>query len=90
MKRFLYTLLLIGSVLYAPWWVSLVIGGAGVFYFPMYLEAIIAGVVFDLLYGYTAGLPLGFGILGLLASLVVYASVGRFKANLRYTDRTLL
>ena len=90
MKRFLYALLLIGSVLYAPWWVTLVVGGVGVFYFPLYLEVFAAGVLFDLLYGYQVGLPLGFGILGLMGSLVLYVSVGRFKANLRTPDRALL
>ena len=51
MPRILADIILAGSVLFLPWWASLLIGSAFFFAFDFYYELLIAGLLADLLYG---------------------------------------
>lgn len=86
MKRFFFTVMAIGFLLYAPWWMTILVLGVGVFYFEFYIEAIILGFLFDVLYGVSGSAAYGFGILGFLGGVVLYFGVTRLKTNLRYTN----
>lgn len=69
-KRIIFDLIILGAVLYLPWWVVLVLGLFGTFYWAPFYEIILIGVLVDILYG-SQSLPLG-GTLGLIIALMVY------------------
>lgn len=49
--RIILNLLLLLSVLFMPFWVSVLVGLAGIILFPFYIEALILFLLSDLLYG---------------------------------------
>jgi len=50
-KRILYSSVVIMFVFIFPWWVSIVFALAGAFYFKLYIELIVVGVIIDSIYG---------------------------------------
>jgi len=53
----------------------------GVFIFPFYGEAILFGVLADLLYG--TNILYGFGIIGLVSSVIIFTAMLRIKKAIR-------
>lgn len=51
MKRKLFGIFLVLTALIFPWWVSLTLVFFGALYFENLYEAIVAGLILDLLYG---------------------------------------
>ena len=49
--RILASLVLLFSVLFMPYWVSIILGIIGIMYFPLYFEAVIIFLISDLLFG---------------------------------------
>lgn len=82
-KRFLFTIILLVAVLYAPWWLTLILALGGAFYFSAYYEVIALGVLIDLLYGMRGGLGAGYGVWGVAISLVLFFGLERIKRELR-------
>jgi len=82
-KRIIFTLLLLGAALYAPWWLTLLVAMYGTFCFPRYYEVIILGVVADLFYGIPGGMFVGYGAAGLFAGVVIFVLFERVKRELR-------
>ena len=83
MKRAIFTLFFLGILIYAPWWIVCIVAVSGTFLFPWYVEVIVAGLLFDLLYG-ALGLSLfGFGILGFVTAVVLFFGIQKIKENLR-------
>lgn len=83
MKRALFDLVLIGAVLYAPWWLTLIFAATGIFYFPSFYEVIVAGLLVDLLYGVVGGVYAGYGIAGFIAGFIIFLVLERVKHELR-------
>ncbi len=69
-KRIFFDLILLAAVFYTPWWVVVVLGFIGAFYYPLYYEVIVAGLLIDILYG-ASSFPLG-GVYGILGATVVF------------------
>lgn len=82
-KRILFTLFLLGAVLYAPWWLMLIVAICGTFYFPRYYEVIIIGVIADIFYGTPGGIFVGYGAQGLFAGVIIFVLLERVKRELR-------
>ncbi len=79
--RVFYDVVLTLSILFAPWQVIFVLGIFGAFLFPRFIEIIIAGVLFDLLYA-----PTGVGLtafFGTISSIFLYGSIEYAKTHLR-------
>ena len=82
-KRILFTLFLLGAVLYASWWLVLLVAIFGAFYFPQYYEVIILGVFADIFYGTPGGMFVGYGAQGLIAGVALFIVLERIKRELR-------
>lgn len=83
MKRALFGFVFLGVILYASWWVVLAVMLSGLFLFPWYVEAVIGGILFDILYGVQGSLLFGFGMLALIVSIISFFAMEKFKKNLR-------
>jgi len=50
-KRIFLDSILFLSIFFLPWWITLIIGGALVYFFDSFFEILIVGLVLDTLYG---------------------------------------
>lgn len=82
-KRIFFTVFLLGAVLYAPWWMTLLVAMCGTFYFPRYYEVIVLGLAADLFYGVPGGMFVGYGAAGLFVGVVIFTLFERIKRELR-------
>ncbi len=82
-KRIAANLVLVIALFFAPWWVTLTLGIIATFYFSFYYELIVAGALFDILYGVTADATFGYNVLGFLVTTVVFLLIERIKKELR-------
>lgn len=80
-KRIIFNLLLLGVIFYTPWWVVATVAFIGAFLFPSFYEIILAGVLFDLLYGISSH-PMR-GALGLVVAIVLFVVARRLKRAVR-------
>lgn len=83
-KRVIFTILLLFSMLFLPFWISAILALIGIFYFDFYLEAFVIFLLADLLYSTTQTrfLELSF-INALVVSLVII--LGEFvKRNSKF------
>ena len=87
-KRVLFDLLLLFLIFFVSWWIILVLLAFGVFKFPVYFEAILFGVIIDLLYGTVVSF--GFGVIGLFSTLFVFIVMVRVKYAVRPAYSTKL
>lgn len=83
MKRIFFTVLLLGTVLYAPWWLTLIVAICGTFYCSRYYEVIVLGVFADLFYGTPGGVFIGYGAEGFLVGIALFVLIERIKRELR-------
>ncbi|HAT68525.1 MAG: hypothetical protein A2481_02270 [Candidatus Yonathbacteria bacterium RIFOXYC2_FULL_47_9] len=81
--RISFTVLLLSAVLYAPWWLALLLALWGAFYFSRYYEIILLGVLTDLLYGTSGGMLIGYGMEGFLLGAAIFVAMERIKRELR-------
>ena len=51
MKRVVFDIILIAVVVLLPWWVSVILSLAAIFYFNNFFEAAFVGLLLDSLYG---------------------------------------
>ncbi|MFA5997659.1 MAG: hypothetical protein WC791_04225 [Candidatus Paceibacterota bacterium] len=69
-KRIIVNLVLLGAVIYLPWWAVMVIASIAAFLCAPYYEIVAFGVLFDILYG-TNTISFG-GVIGLVASVCIF------------------
>lgn len=81
-KRTLVDLLLLVSVLNGWWIVAVVIGLIATWTFNYFIEIIIAGIIFDSIFGYTATLGL-WGYIGTITSILIFIVISWSKNVLR-------
>ncbi len=82
-KRIFFTIILLGAVMFTPWWFVLALSLFGVFYFSTYYEIIAIGILVDLLYGIGGGIFSGYGLLGFTSAVVICFSFERIKREIR-------
>ncbi len=82
-KRIIFGLVLTLAIFYAPWWGLFTLVIFGTFYFHRYYEVFAAGILFDFLYGFIGSIFFGFGIMGLVASIVIFFGIERAKKEIR-------
>lgn len=81
--RIITNIVIVISILFLPWWATVLLVCAGILLFPHFYEAIIAGVLMDVLYGVSM-----VSFSGFVAVFTVIFSLGyllgeRFKKNVR-------
>lgn len=83
MHRILADIILIGSVLFLPWWAALLVGGAFFFIFDCYYELLAAALLTDLLYGAPLSKFGGFGAVYSAGVAVMFAFLYLIKKRMR-------
>ncbi len=83
LKRIAYNIVLVTSLFFAPWWVTLTLGVIATFYFSSYYELIVLGALFDILYGATVSTAFGYNVLGFVVSVGLFLVIQRAKRELR-------
>ncbi|NTV44764.1 MAG: hypothetical protein HGA67_03675 [Candidatus Yonathbacteria bacterium] len=80
-----YGVTLLLSVLFLPWWVTLVLGIAGTIVFPRYVEIIVSGILLDFMYAapHTSVPGLSIPAVHTLISIVMYAAIVFVKNRMR-------
>jgi len=81
--RILASFLLLFSVLFMPFWVSLLLALAGVFYFSIFWEAVALLFLSNLLYG--AGDPSAIFI-SLLIYTIIFIAIEMLKKKIKFYD----
>lgn len=82
MQRYIIASIVIVSAFMLPWWVPAAVSLYGALRFPFFLEALVAGVIIDVLYGThdILGIP-GFAVLCALVLIIVMTFV---RSRIRY------
>ena len=80
-NRIIFSLIVLASVFYMPWWIVATLSLIGVYLYNQYYEIILFGGLIDLLYG-SSSMPLG-GIYGLLGATFVYYVASYAKNRVR-------
>lgn len=82
--RILSFFLLLFSVIFMPFWVSVLLGLGAMAYFPIYAEVVVISLLLDLLYG--APEPKFFGItfVSLIISTITLIGIELLKTRLKY------
>ena len=84
MLRILASVLLFISVLFGPFWLSVLLGLVGMIYFPMYFEAVALFLISDLLYGVKEPMLWGMTYLGFLGSFIIEIIIEFTKQKIRF------
>jgi len=81
--RTLIFFILILSVFFMPWWVSVCLGILGIIYFSYYIEAVIIFLLSDLLYGATSERYFGMVFVSAIAAILFLWLCEFIKTKLR-------
>lgn len=84
--RILVSVILLFSVLFMPFWVSIILALAGMIYFKSFWEAIILFLLSDLLYGVKEAKFSGVIFISFVAAAVVFIIVEIIKKKLKFYD----
>lgn len=82
-KRILFDGLFVLTLFYAPWWAVLFMAMFGVYYFNLFYEVMVFGVIYDILYGVTGDGIFGYGTTGFIFALTIFFFIDHFKKELR-------
>ena len=80
--RIIIDILLAIFVLNGWWFFALILGLFGAWYMPYFVEAIIAGIIYDALFGAAAGMGL-WGYMGTIIGVVVFVLLRGLKKAVR-------
>jgi len=81
--RILADIIIFLSILFLPWWVTIFLVLFGIFFFNHFYEAIIAGILIDLLYGTRAEEFFGIWFLFFIIFSSIYFFGEKLKKNIR-------
>ncbi len=82
--RVIYSIILLFSVLFLPFWVSIILAFVGIVRFPLYLEATILFLISDLLYGAKEIHLHNIYFVSLIGTLVLLILIETFKKKLKF------
>lgn len=83
-ERLIVNILLLFSILYLPWWLSLAVAVGASFWFFRYYELIAVGLLIDLLYG--QGATYFFPFIVTTGTIVLYITIAFLKTKLRWYE----
>ena len=83
LARSIADLLLFASVLFLPWWITLIMGAGLFFYFPAYFAELLAVALFmDVLYG-TGTTKFSFSLVSTLSAVLLILILSPVKRRMR-------
>jgi hypothetical protein len=85
--RILLSLFLLISILFFPFWVSLIIGIFGIIYFKFFWEAIILFFISDLIFGVKENRFLGITIFSTLLIAIIITIAEFTKKKIRFENK---
>lgn len=83
-RRVFFSILLLLSVFFAPFWLSAIMALAGMFIFPKYWEGVVLLFFSDLLYGVEKERFQNLPYLGLFGSVLAIIAIEVLKKKLRF------
>jgi hypothetical protein len=83
-SRIISILILLFSVTFLPFWVSVLLGLSAMFYFPIFFEIVILALVSDLLFGVPSQVLWFSSFTTVVSTSIVLVLVEIFKKNLKY------
>ena len=86
-KRILFSLILLGSTLLLPFWVSLILAIFGMFIFPNYLEAVFLACISDLIFGINEPKFFGITMVATLFTAILFILIGFIKKKLKFYQK---
>lgn len=86
-QRILASILLLISILFLPFWVSVILALAGIIYFSFYWEGVILFLLSDLLYGTQEGLFLNIISTSFVVSFLVLVITELVKKKLKFYNK---
>lgn len=81
--RIIIDIIFFFSIVYAPFWLTLIALAVGVFYFKNYYEAIGGGLLIDMLYGVPLVKFFDIPFITTIVCTAVFIIVTRLKQNIR-------
>ncbi len=82
-SRILIDIFIFLSILFFPWWITVILVIWGVFLFDNFYEALLAGLLIDLLYGTRTEEFFGIWFVFFIIFLSIYFLAGKLKENIR-------
>jgi len=82
--RILASIILLFSILFVPFWVSVILAFAGMAYFPFFLEAVFLFFLSDLLYGTSEIKLFNTVFVSFILALVCFIILELLKNKLRF------
>ncbi|MDP9249410.1 MAG: hypothetical protein M3M85_02805 [bacterium] len=82
--RILVSVVLLFSVLYLPFWVSVILALAGMAYFSVYWEAVVLFLILDALAGVPEARFFGFTFVAFVLSLLLLVATEIIKGKLKF------
>jgi hypothetical protein len=84
--RILATAILLFSVIFMPFWVSIILGLIGIIYFNYYLEAVAIALLSDLLYGVPEAKFYNIVFISFFGALVLVFLAQFIKKKIRFNN----
>ena len=84
MFRFFANIFICASLLFFPWWVTVAVAGAAVFFIPSFYEIVVWAAIGDALYGTRSELFFNIPLLYLFSALVMLLAAERVKKMTRF------
>ena len=75
------------SVLYFPIWISIFIAIVGMFYFPIFWEAVLILFISDLIFGVSESKLFGFKLATILIALILIIPIEFLKKKLKFYNK---
>ena len=82
--RILASILLLFSILFMPFWISVILAFAGIIYFSFFWEAVILFLLSDLLYGVAEAKFFGMVFVSFIFSAIVLMIIETMKKKLKF------
>jgi len=86
--RILASIILLFSILFLPFWLSVILALAGMIYFSFFFEAVFIFFISDLLYGAKESRFFGIVFVSLIISLLLLILAEFFKKKLKFYPRS--
>lgn len=86
-RRILFDLLLFLSVLFGPFWLSVILALVGFFLFPKFWEGVILLFLSDLLFGIKTPRFFGLPYVGILIGAVAFGMAEYLKKHIRFYQK---
>ena len=85
--RILASIILLWSVLFMPFWVSVILALAGMAYFPFFVEALFLFLLIDLLYGVPEPRLFDMVFVSFTPALICFIILELLKKKLRFNSK---